>query len=147
MTQVRPMRELAPHLVWEAVLLLAAGGVVAGLYNANSAVFTRGQVWAGIAILGFAACGLALSLRTATPNLAIGPIAVLAGWVFAEQSRDGTSVAVATVVALLAAAGAGLTLALLTGLTALPAWAVTLGGGFIVSASVLAATDGKLTPI
>lgn len=147
MTQVRPLRELAPHLVWEAVLLLAAGGVVAGLYNANSAVFTRGQVWAGIAILGFAACGLALSLRTATPNLAIGSIAVLAGWVFAKQANDGSPVTVAFLVAVLAAAGVGLLLALLVGLTALPGWAVTLGGGFIVSAALLKATEGRLEPL
>ncbi len=141
------MRELAPHLVWEAVLLLAAGAVVAGLYNANSAVFTRGQVWAGIAVLGFVACGLALSLRTATPNLAVGPIAVLAGWVFAEQVNGGSAVAVGFLVAVLAAAGVGLLLALLAGLTALPAWAVTLGGGFIVSASLLKATEGRLVPV
>ncbi|GAB3839323.1 hypothetical protein ACFPIJ_35050 [Dactylosporangium cerinum] len=141
------MRELAPHLVWEVVLLLAAGAVVAGLYNANSAVFTRGQVWAGIAILGFAACGLALSLRTATPNLAIGSIAVLAGWVFADLVNDGTSVAVAFIVAVLAAAGVGVLLALLAGLTALPAWGVTLGGGFIVSAALLEATEGRLVPV
>ena len=141
------MRELAPHLVWEAVLLLAAGAVVAGLYNANSAVFTRGQVWAGIAILGFAACGLALSLRTATPNLAIGSIAVLAGWVFADQVNDGTAVTVAFIVAVLAAAGVGVLLALVAGLTALPAWAVTLGGGFIVSAALLQATEGRIVPL
>jgi ribose/xylose/arabinose/galactoside ABC-type transport system permease subunit len=147
MTQVRPLRELAPHLVWEAVLLLAAGAVVAGLYNANSAVFTRGQVWAGIAILGFAACGLALSLRTATPNLAIGSVAVLAGWVFADRVNDGASVPVGFVLAVLAAAGVGVLLALLTGLTALPAWAVTLGGGFIVSAALLKATQGRLVPV
>lgn len=141
------MRELAPHLVWEAVLLLAAGAVVAGLYNANSAVFTKGQPWAGIAILGFAACGLALSLRTATPNLAIGSIAVLAGWVYADQTNGGTSVAVAFTVAVLAAAAVGLGMALLVGLTSLPAWAVTLGGGFIVSAGLLKATNGRLLPV
>ncbi|MEU0558268.1 hypothetical protein [Dactylosporangium sp. NPDC006015] len=147
MTEVRPMRELAPHLVWEAVLLLAAGAVVAGLLNANSAVFSRGQSWAGLAILGFAACGLALSLRTATPNLAIGSIAVLAGWVYADQVNDGTSVPAAFLVAVLAAFGVGLALALLTGLTALPAWAVTLGGGFVVSAALLQATEGRLVPV
>ncbi|MFC4046186.1 hypothetical protein ACFO1B_47885 [Dactylosporangium siamense] len=141
------MRELAPHLVWEAVLLLAAGAVVAGQYNANSDVFSRGQVWGGIAILGFAACGLALSLRTATPNLAIGSIAVLSGWVFAKMVNDGTSVTVAFIVAVLAAAGVGVLLALLVGLTALPAWGVTLGGGFIVSAALLEATEGRLVPV
>ncbi|MEV0135386.1 hypothetical protein AB0H83_43915 [Dactylosporangium sp. NPDC050688] len=147
MTDVKPLRELAPHLIWEGVLLLAAAGVVAGLYNANSAVFTRGQVWAGIAILGFAACGLALSLRTATPNLAIAPIAVLAGWVFVTRTNDGASVAVAFLLAVLAAAGVGLVLALIVGLTALPGWAVTLGGGFIVSAAVLEATGGRIEPL
>ncbi|MET7419825.1 hypothetical protein [Dactylosporangium sp. NPDC005555] len=147
MTEVRPMRELAPHLVWEAVLLLAAGAVVAGLYNANSAVFTRGQVWAGVAILGFAACGLALSLRTATPNLAIGSIGVLSGWVFADRVNDGASVTVGSVVAVLAAAGVGLLLALLTGLTSLPAWAVTLASAFVISAALLKATEGQLVPV
>ncbi|MDG6109704.1 hypothetical protein Daura_26075 [Dactylosporangium aurantiacum] len=147
MTDAKPLRELAPHLVWEAVLLLAAAGVVAGLYNVNAAVFTRGQVWAGIAILGFAACGLALSLRTATPNLAIAPVAVLAGWVFVTRVNDGASVAVAFLLAVLAAAGVGLVLALIVGLTALPAWAVTLGGGFIVSAAVLDATGARIEPL
>ena len=141
------MRELAPHLVWEAVLLLAAGAVVAGLLNAHPAVFSRGQSWPGIAILGFAACGLALSLRTATPNLAIGSISVLAGWVYAGQVNDGTPVPVAFLVAVLAAFGVGVVLALLTGLTALPAWAVTLGGGFVVSAALLEATEGRLLQV
>ena len=38
-------------------------------------------------------------------------------------------------------------LALVVGLTALPAWAVTLGGGFIVSAALLKATEGRLVPV
>ncbi|MFF5225812.1 hypothetical protein [Dactylosporangium sp. NPDC000521] len=147
MTEARPMRELAPHLVWEAVLLLAAGAVAAGLLNAHAAVFSRGQSWPGIAILGFAACGLALSLRTATPNLAIGSIAVLAGWVYAGRVNDGTPVPAAFLVAVLAAFGVGVVLALLTGLTALPAWAVTLGGGFVVSAVLLKVTEGRLLQV
>jgi len=136
---VRPIKELLPHLVWEAVLLLAVAGITIGLLNTNSEVFSRGAPWASFAVLGFAATGLALSLRTATPNLAIGQIATLSAWIYVNQS----SVALA----ILAAAGVGLVLALLVGLTALPAWAVTLTAGFAVQAVLIADSDGRTAPL
>jgi ribose/xylose/arabinose/galactoside ABC-type transport system permease subunit len=134
---VRPLRELLPHFVWEAVLLLGVIGVTAGLLAENSEVFSRGGAWASFAVLGFGATGLALSFRTGTPNLAIGQIAVLSGWVYARES----SVALA----LLAALAAGLVLALVVGLTGLPAWAVSLPGGFLVQTLVIRQAGG--TPL
>ncbi|WP_433072936.1 hypothetical protein ACQP1P_24585 [Dactylosporangium sp. CA-052675] len=136
---VRPLRELLPHLVWEAVLLLVAIGVAVTLYSGKGErLFTSGGIWLPIASLGFATTGLALSLRTGTPNLAVGPLASLAAFLYADQGMG---------VAILAVAGLGLLLALVAGLTGVPAWAVTLIGGLAVSATVIGGTGGKVTPL
>jgi ribose/xylose/arabinose/galactoside ABC-type transport system permease subunit len=135
----RPVRELLPHLVWEAVLLIAALGVTIGLYADNADVFSKGAAWTSLAFGGFLATGLALSLRTGTPNLAVGQLAVLAGWIYATENSIGAAV--------LAAAGVGLAMALLTGLTGLPAWAVTLAGGGGVQAWLLSQSQGGVAPV
>nr|BFE58756.1 hypothetical protein GCM10020063_032820 [Dactylosporangium thailandense] len=135
----RPLRELLPHLIWEAVLLLVAIGVAVTLYSGKGErLFTSGGIWLPIASLGFATTGLALSLRTGTPNLAVGPLASLAAFLYADQGMG---------VAILAVAGLGLLLALIVGLTGMPAWAVTLIGGLAASATVIGATGGKVTPL
>jgi ribose/xylose/arabinose/galactoside ABC-type transport system permease subunit len=135
----KPVRELLPNLVWEAVLLLAAIGVTIALAATNSAVFGRGTPWGQVAVAGFAAMGLALSMRTGTPNLAVGNLAALAGWIYVDADS--------IVLALLAVLGLGLVMALVTGLTGLPAWAVTLPAGFGVSAILLGASDARTAPL
>jgi ribose transport system permease protein len=92
-------------------------------------VFSKGGAWPTMAWVGFAAVGLALSFRTGTPNLAVGQLVSLAGYVYA--SSDSIALAV------LAVLGAGLFMALLVGLTGLPAWAVTFASGMGVSAILI----------
>ncbi|MGI5241456.1 hypothetical protein [Dactylosporangium sp. CA-139066] len=122
----RPLRELLPNLIWEAVLLLIAIGVTIALYTVNDNVFGRGAAWSTLSWMGFAAVGLALSFRTGTPNLAVGQLVSLTGWVYASSGS--------MLLAVLAALGFGLVAGLLAGLTGLPAWAVTFAGGMVVQA-------------
>ncbi|MFI5907671.1 hypothetical protein [Dactylosporangium sp. NPDC051541] len=133
----RPLRELLPHLIWEAVLLVAAAGVVLSLYNRAEPLFTSGGYWLSFASLGFATAGMSLSLRTGTPNLAIGPLALLASYIYADSGSMAAGIATA--------AGIGLVLAALVALTTMPGWAVTLMGGLIAQAIVLGASDAQTT--
>jgi ribose/xylose/arabinose/galactoside ABC-type transport system permease subunit len=118
---------LLAHIAWEAVLLLSAL-VVTVLAVSDGHVFHGSMIWAQLAALGVLAAGLALSLRTGTPNLAVASIASLAGVFYAQRLADGGSTTPALIVTGLVALAVGVVLALVTGLTGAPAWAVTLGG-------------------
>ena len=63
---------------------MAATGLVLALTRAE---FNAFLVWQ-VASLGFLAAGFALSLRTATPNLAVGAFAVLAGMIYARLVNE-----------------------------------------------------------
>jgi ribose/xylose/arabinose/galactoside ABC-type transport system permease subunit len=118
---------------WEAVLLLAAI-VVLALGVAEGHFFGGGGPWPDLAVLGLLAAGIALSLRTGTPNLAVAAVAPFAGLLYVQLVTAGHLGAVpAAVVTVLATLGLGLVLALVTGLTGAPAWAVSLGGVALVS--------------
>jgi ribose/xylose/arabinose/galactoside ABC-type transport system permease subunit len=132
---------LVPQLIWEAVLLVAVIVVLIGLGVDRSAAITKSMLPAAAAF-GFMAAGLALSLRTATPNLAVGSIGATCGYLFAKQVTGGTSTIVAGLIAVLAAIGIGLVLAAIAGLTALPSWAVTLAAGFIMTGVLVSGTVG-----
>jgi ribose/xylose/arabinose/galactoside ABC-type transport system permease subunit len=134
-------RTLVPQLVWEGVLLIGVIVVVAGMSVAHPGALTKGGGFAAsAAYLGFMAAAFALSLRTATPNLAVAAVGAVCGYLFAKLVSGGTATVLAGLVAVLAAIGFGLVLALITGLTALPSWAVTLVGGFILQGALLAAS-------
>jgi ribose/xylose/arabinose/galactoside ABC-type transport system permease subunit len=127
------LRPLVPQLIWEAVLLVGVIVVLAGVTVAHSGALTKGGNFAGlVAILGFMAAAFALSVRTATPNLAVATIGGLCGYLFAKLVSGGTATVLAGLLAVLAAIGFGLVMALIAGLTALPAWAVTLAVGFVL---------------
>jgi ribose transport system permease protein len=130
------LRTLVPQLVWEAVLLIAVIIVLAGVSVAHSGALTKGGFAALAAIVGFAAAAFALSVRTATPNLAVATIGTVCGYLFAKLVSGGTATVLAGLVAVLAAIGFGLVMALITGLTALPAWAVTLAVGFVLQGTL-----------
>jgi ribose/xylose/arabinose/galactoside ABC-type transport system permease subunit len=125
------------HLVWEGVLLVAAL-VVTMLGVAEGHVFTGPGPWSQVAIVGMLAAGLALSLRTGTPNLAVASIASVSGLLYAVLITDGWPIAPAALLAVLAALGFGAVLAVLVGLTGAPAWAVSLGGVAVASTIGLA---------
>ncbi len=122
---------LLPHLVWEGVLLL--GMVLALILGAARWHVLRGPgLTANIAVLVLLGGALALSLRTATPNLAVGVIASGASLMYLNGLRDGRSTVVAILVVLAVAVLVGLVMAVLTGLLGLPGWAVSLAAMALV---------------
>jgi ribose/xylose/arabinose/galactoside ABC-type transport system permease subunit len=134
------LRTLVPQLIWEGVLLVGVVVVLAGMTVAHSGALTKGGFAASAAYLGFMAAGFALSLRTGTPNLAVAGVGAFCGYLFAKMVSGGSATLLAGLVAVLAAIGFGLVMALITGLTALPSWAVTLISGFILQGALLAAS-------
>lgn len=121
------------RIAWEAVLLLGAL-VVLALGVADGHFFGGGGPWPQLAIFGLLAAGLALSLRTGTPNLAVTGVAQFAGLLYVQLrapsggSGDGLPDLPAILAVLVACLAVGVVLALITGLTGAPAWAVSLGG-------------------
>jgi ribose/xylose/arabinose/galactoside ABC-type transport system permease subunit len=137
---------VSAHLGWEAILLV---GVLATavLVASNGTLFQGSMPWWRLATVGLLATGFALSLRTATPNLAVGAIAVLAGAVYAEIAQDGGSGVLAGAVAVVVALVLGLVLGAIVGLTSAPAWAVTLGGMAVAQSITLGMLDGLSIPV
>ncbi|MGH3679300.1 MAG: ABC transporter permease subunit [Natronosporangium sp.] len=128
---------LVPHLVWEAVLLVLVVGfsVIAA---ARTPVFQGGGLWWLVATVGLLATGLALSLRTGTPNLAVGGVALLSSALYLVLVADaGMPWPVAAMVALAGSVAVGIGLGLVVGLTSAPAWAVSLGGLALLQGAVL----------
>jgi ribose/xylose/arabinose/galactoside ABC-type transport system permease subunit len=127
----RPVRDrLRVHFLWELVLLLAAGGVGFLLWRADSGELKGHNLEAlyiQVAIVGAVTVGMALSLRAAVPNLALGPMVFAAAMFFADNSGRGLAVT-AGVTALLAAA-AGVAIAIVVTALRVPSWAASLGAG------------------
>lgn len=141
-----PLPTVLPDLIWEAVLVVIAI-VVTGLAVAAGG-FTPAHVAPHFAVLGFIATGLALSLRTGTPNLALtGQAAVgqLLYVVLVQHNLPGLAAGALTV---LAVGALGAVLALIAGLTGQPGWAVTLMGLAACYAIVFGSgTNVRLLPI
>ncbi|MEV0391862.1 hypothetical protein [Polymorphospora rubra] len=132
---------------WEAVLLLVTV-VTVGVIAVQVPLFRGGNIWYGIAALGLLASAFALSLRTATPNLAVIGQATLAGVVYAKLVADGGWAAIpAGLVAVLVLLVSGAFLGLVTGLTTAPGWAVSLGGLILTQTIALAMVDGRSLPL
>jgi ribose/xylose/arabinose/galactoside ABC-type transport system permease subunit len=138
---------VVPHLVWEGVLLLVTVAV-AGAAAALSPVFTGDGLWWTMAYVGLVASGLALSLRTATPNLAVGGIAGAAGAGYAWLVAEGElAPLLAAVVVLIAAVVLGAVLGAVAGVTSAPAWAVSLAGLAATYAFAVAVLGPGGTPV
>jgi MFS family permease len=124
---------LAVHWVWEVLLLLGVAGLGYLLWTADRAVLTGAGLSslltfaAAIGLLGTAA---AMTLRTAAPNLAIGPLAVASGVYFAQRGADGVEVPAAY--ALLAALALGLATALFVVVFHVPGWAASVVAALVV---------------
>jgi ribose/xylose/arabinose/galactoside ABC-type transport system permease subunit len=128
---------LIAQFTWEGVLLLVTAAVVILVAIDVPQMFEGGRLLRSLVPFGLAASGFALSLRTATPNLAVPAFAGLAGPLAVERVSAGWSLPVALLVVVLAAFVAGAVLGAVVGLTALPAWAVTLvAGGFVSAVNV-----------
>jgi ribose/xylose/arabinose/galactoside ABC-type transport system permease subunit len=133
----RSMPVLVPHLIWEALLLLLTAGVIA-VIAANTPVFEGDGFRWMLAFYGLLAAGLALSLRTATPNLAVASLAGMSGAIYAQLITEAELPVVASAaIALAAVLAVGCLLGLLAGLTSMPAWAVSLGGAALAHGVVL----------
>jgi ribose/xylose/arabinose/galactoside ABC-type transport system permease subunit len=137
----RVLRPLIPNLVWDGVLAVALIGV-AVVVTTNTTLFDRSLPWGQFATVGIAATGLALSLRTRTPNLAVSALAGLAGFTFAERVTSGTSVAGAMLISIAVCLVIGVALGVLVGVTDLPAWALTLGVATLLQAIYLGRYGG-----
>jgi hypothetical protein len=105
---------IAVHVGWEALLFVAAAVLAVLLYLADPAVLRGASLDSLLvfgAALGMLALGAGMTLRTAAPNLALGPVAVASAVHFAENGERGVIAAMtpaAVVVAVL-----GVTVALL----------------------------------
>ncbi|MFI6598423.1 hypothetical protein ACIBHX_19365 [Nonomuraea sp. NPDC050536] len=115
---------LGVHLIWEGVLALAAVALAVTVV-ATGARFST--VFEQAAPAGLIATGLALSLRTATPNLAVGPIAALSGAVAAYLGGGyGWPQPVALTIAMLMVLVLGLILGVFVAVVSVPAWAASI---------------------
>lgn len=141
------VRGLLPNLVWEAVLLAGLVGVAVTARAVEPQMFQRGVLWTQIGTLGLLAVGFALSLRTATPNLAVGALSMSGALWFADMINSDMSLYPAMAVAVLLCALIGLALGVIAGLTSVPAWALTLGAAAILQGSLLAVYERQVVPL
>ncbi|MDG4761583.1 ABC transporter permease [Micromonospora sp. WMMD710] len=137
------------HVWWE--FLLVVGLVALGwlLWREDSAALRADNLRTLLVDavgLGLLALAAGLSLRTAAPNLSVGPVAVAAALHYAEQGDRGLAASVGPAVAV--AALGGLALALVVVVLHVPGWAASLAGaaGVVVyierrSAAVLVQGD------
>jgi ribose transport system permease protein len=132
------VRTMLPHLVWEAVLLVVLLFVIVAGRAAQPALFETRAAWLQWAVFGLMAAAMALSLRTATPNLAVSAFAAAGSVWFVDRVNGGSSVAVAGIVAVLFCLLLGLVLGAFVGLTGVPAWAASLGAFALLQALLFA---------
>ncbi len=119
---------LLVHGVWEVLLIVLVGGLALFCYiNAPKMFSSSGQqaLMIDAAMLGMLAVAVSLSLRAATPNLAVGAFSAVAGVLFIRDQGHGTLGAVLLAVGVSLAAG--LALGLVVSVLHVPAWAASLG--------------------
>ncbi|AVT36303.1 ABC transporter permease [Plantactinospora sp. BB1] len=121
------------HLLWELVLLVVVA-VLLFLCNRDYPDLLRGEQRESLLVfgtaLGLLTLGAGLTLRTAAPNLALGPVAVAAALHFAENSDRG--VVSAMLPAVVAGVAVGLVIAVLVVGFHVPGWAASLAAGLAV---------------
>jgi len=139
------LRPLYPHLAWEGLLLLALLLTIVLARSAHSNLFQTSIVWQQWTLVGLLGTAVALSLRMATPNLAVSAFAAYGGMWFVERVNDGMSVATAGIVAVLLCLLLGLVLGAFVGLTGAPAWAASLGAYALLQALLLSTHKNVLT--
>lgn len=132
------------HIVWEVLLLIAAG-VVAVQLNRGDSQALRGaqldQLLVFAAALGLLAIGAGLTLRAGAPNLALGPVAVASALHFAENGDDGVLVAAGE--AAVVAALLGLVVAIIAVGFHVPGWAASL----VAALAAMVFIQQRLTPV
>lgn len=146
-----PRDRLLPHLIWEAVLaIMVVLLVIVFVIVAPTSTSGRGlqNLVEQVGSAGLIATGLAFSLRTGTPNLAVGALATAAGAIGAQLVATAQwPVLPAMAVGVVVVTIAGAVIGLITGALSMPAWVVTFGFGFIVSTAVLAVSGPVIRPV
>lgn len=131
---VLPDRPLI-HLIWEVVLFILAG-VFLLVAIGSSRGASLSVIFGPVGYVGLIASGLALSLRTGTPNLAVGTLAGFTGILGVHLvTADGWSLWSAMALAVVITTVIGLVAGVLVGALSVPAWAMTLGIAFLVQAA------------
>jgi ribose/xylose/arabinose/galactoside ABC-type transport system permease subunit len=124
---------MAVHALWELLLLLGVAALVYLLRTAQPAAL-RGaglqDLFITTTVLGLVTVGMAVSLRAAAPNLALGPVTYAAALFFASNSSRGLLPTAGVTVLL--ALGVGLVIAAVVTLLHVPGWAASLAAGMAV---------------
>jgi ribose/xylose/arabinose/galactoside ABC-type transport system permease subunit len=123
------------HLAWEFALLLGVAVVGFLLFRDHRFAVTGAglrNLMISATALGLLVLGAGLSLRAASPNLAVGPIALGSALFFADHAGRGLLVTAVQAGALALVVGA--VIALLTVGLHVPAWAASLGAGVAIAA-------------
>ncbi|MFI7640380.1 hypothetical protein [Nonomuraea sp. NPDC049400] len=128
---------------WEGVLgLVTVLGVVMVLLTAPDGHLLN--ILALSAPSGLVAVGLSLSLRTGTPNLAVGSVSALSGALIASLVTVARlPLIVALLLVLLLAGIAGLVMGAFTVLLSAPSWAVTVAAAAVCDALLFAVAQGR----
>jgi ribose/xylose/arabinose/galactoside ABC-type transport system permease subunit len=144
-THGEPGRDrVAVHVIWELLLLAGLAALGWLLWRADPDAL-RGADLRTLLVdavgLGLLALAAGLSLRTAAPHLALGPVAVAAALHYAEQGDRGLAASVGS--AVVVAALGGLVLALAVVALQVPAWAASLAG----AAAVVVYIERRSAPV
>jgi ribose/xylose/arabinose/galactoside ABC-type transport system permease subunit len=123
------------------VVLMVATAAATSHQNLTSALGEAGY-------LGLLAAGLAFSLRTRSPNLAVGPILAFSSATSAYFiTMHHWSKPVAFLVAVVLSTVIGLVLGVLVAVLSVPAWAASLGAGAVVEAFMLSYSKNVVIPV
>jgi ribose/xylose/arabinose/galactoside ABC-type transport system permease subunit len=140
---------ISVHLIWEGVLALLAVGLLIGTaamtpsQNITSALNQAGYI-------GLVATGLAFSLRTRSPNLAIGAITAFTATLSAHLiTNNQWGKPGAFLLAIVLATLIGFVLGVLVAVLSVPAWAATLVAAAIIQAVTLSffSSGGFVIPV
>ncbi|MET7709077.1 ABC transporter permease [Micromonospora sp. NPDC005413] len=144
-THGEPGRDrIGVHLGWEFLLLVGLAALGWLLWHDNPAALRGGNLRTLLVHavgLGMLALAAGLSLRTAAPNLAVGPIAVAAALHYAEQGDRGLPASVGPAVGVAALGGIALALAVVV--LHVPGWAASLAG----AAGVVVFIERRSAPV
>jgi len=138
---------LAVHLAWEVVLafLLVVLVVIFLISNGGTQI---GIVISQAGVFGLMATGMAFSLRTGAPNLAVGAIAVFTGGLGGYMiAQGGWNRLLALTVVVVLATLFGVVMGAVAAALSVPAWAITLAGAVAIEMLTQLITDGRVMPV
>ncbi|MEV4106800.1 hypothetical protein [Nonomuraea sp. NPDC049695] len=128
---------------WEGVLgVVTVLALATVLFTAPDGHFLN--IVASSAPTGMVAVALSLSLRTGTPNLAVGSVSALSGALIATfVTVTGMPLIVGLLLVVLLAGIAGLVMGAFTVLLSAPSWAVTLASAVVCDGLLFAVSQGR----